>query len=588
MADNNRKKKETVNIDTHEAVISGETVKDISALPGEKTEQEELKETENDTDLYSDEVYKETEETEDDIVYLDLSEKNPVKIKSESDDSETSSDDRKGKKKKEKTEKEKKDIDIAGGIITWLLVILGGFIYVSLTFNDNVWLDEAFTASLVDADMAEVLRRSMADTLPPLYNILLKLSTDFFGYTVPVMKITSTIPMILTMILGATVVKKRYGTITASVFILAIIVMPNMLFYGVEIRMYSLGFLFATAAGIFASELINKPSFINWTLLTLSTVLAGYSHHFAFVTAGLTYLFILIYACMESAEYREDESKEKHPIRLSSFMICLIATIILYFPCLLVTLEQLKSVSGYFSMPEVTLQVFIKYCRYPFTTGFTPLSIILLALTAFLFIRALVRKGKSAVDAFFIYCFVLYYIVLIFGTAISKIMTANIFVDRYLFFSLGLIWFFFAREVSSLKKWAVYLIIILEIITGISAYNIAFAQEYAPGLRELTHWLNNNVSDGDSLYTLEVSEELAYCLPFYNRSLTNYETLDEAVEAVGPNSENNVWVAVLDDYENTDGYNADIEEIQNDGYNIEYISEFRFDRYMFKMYKLTD
>lgn len=567
---------------------------DSGSAPGNKDEKAEVssgkscekqeKQAEPDDDLYSDEVYRESEESEDDIVYLDLSGNDTVEINGKN----TKASEKEEKGTKEKREKEKKDIKVSGILIPWLLVVLGGFIYISLTFNSNVWLDEAFTASLVNADMPEVIRRSMADTLPPLYNILLKLSTDFFGYSVPVMKMTSAVPMILTMILGATVVRKRYGTLTSCIFILALIVMPNMFFYGVEIRMYSLGFLFATAAGIYAGETVNEPRFLNWMMLTLSTVLAGYSHHFAFVTAGLTYLFVLIYACIEGSRYREDEDREKHPLRPGSFFICLFATVILYFPCLLVTLQQLKSVSAYFSMPEVTLSVFIKYCRYPFTAGFTPLSIILLVLTGFLFIRALVRKNKTAGDFYIIYCFILYYIVLLFGTVISKVMTANIFVDRYLFFALGLIWLFFAREAATLKKWAAYLIVILEIVIGINAYNIAYAGEYAPGVRELTGWLDQNVSEGDPLYTLEGSEELAYCLPFYNGNLVNYESLDDAVEAAGEVPGRKVFVAVLDSFEGTDDYDTAIKEIHDKGYGIEYISEFRFDRYMFKMYKLTD
>ncbi|HCM92499.1 MAG TPA: hypothetical protein DIS78_08055 [Lachnospiraceae bacterium] len=617
MSKNNQKKKRDIT-DAPDNMIREEDIEDLDAedageepdrtddrspeasqgeavsVSDDKTEGEEHKEGSgekesersggSDDDLYSDEVYRESEESEDDIVYLELSGNDTVEINGKN----TKASEKEEKGTKEKREKEKKDINISGILIPWLLVILGAFIYISLTFNYNVWLDEAFTASLVNADMPEVIRRSMADTLPPLYNILLKLSTDFFGYSVPVMKMTSAVPMILTMILGATIVRKRYGTLTSCIFILAIIVMPNMFFYGVEIRMYSLGFLFATAAGIFAGETVNSPRFLNWMMLTLSTVLAGYSHHFAFVTAGLTYLFILIYACVESSRYREDEDKEKHPLRLGSFFICLLATVILYFPCLLVTLQQLKSVSGYFSMPEVTLSVFIKYSRYPFTAGFTPLSIILLVLTGLLFIRALVRKNKTVGDLYIIYCFILYYIVLLFGTVISRIMTANIFVDRYLFFALGLIWLFFAREAATLKKWAAYLIVMLEIVIGTNAYNIAYASEYAPGVRELTGWLNQNVSEGDSLYTLEGSEELACCLPFYNGDLVNYETLDDAVNAANEVPGSEVFVAVLDSFEGTEDYDTAIKEIQDKGYGIEYISEFRFDRYMFKMYKLTD
>ena len=263
-------------------------------------------------------------------------------------------------------------------LTAYILVVICGAIFISLTFNNNVWLDEAFTASLVDTDMAGVIKRSMADTLPPLYNILLKMSTDIFGYSIPVMKITSAVPMIATMLLGAVTVRRRFGYLTSYVFIIAVTFMPNMLFYGVEIRMYSLGFLFATASGIYAYEVICEPTRKNWCLFTAFSVLAGYSHHFAFVTVGFVYLFLMIYCFLNKM--------------LRSFFKCLLATFLLYFPCLIVTLKQLKSVSGYFSMPEVTAGVFLKYCRYPFTVGFTPLSILLLAAAVFLFFRLLFRN----------------------------------------------------------------------------------------------------------------------------------------------------------------------------------------------------
>ena len=488
------------------------------------------------------------------------------------------------------------DFDRAATLTAYALVIICGAIFISLTFNNNVWLDEAFTASLVNTDMAGVIKRSMADTLPPLYNIMLKISTDIFGYRIPVMKITSAVPMILTMLLGATTVRKRFGYIVSYVFIIAITFMPNMLFFGVEIRMYSLGFLFATASGIYLYEVICEPVKKNWCLFTVFSVLAGYSHHFAFVTVGFVYLFLLLYSLFNK--------------RLVSFLKCLLATFLLYFPCLIVTLKQLKSVSGYFSMPEVTSSVFIKYCRYPFTAGFTPLSIILLITTVLLFLRLLFRNPKTTVDMYSLYCFLIFYGVLLFGTVVSRLMTANIFVDRYLFFSLGLIWLFFAIETGTLAAQLqtpsgdtsggsarragiyVFLIILLELLVGVVSYKQALAGEYAPGADELIEWLHTNVKEGDSLYTLESYEELAYCLTFYDNRLTNYETLDNAVHAAGGG---NVWVAVLDGYENeeqlpegNEGYEKYLEELESHGYSLEYAGPFSFDRYLFRLYRLTE
>ena len=142
-------------------------------------------------------------------------------------------------------------------IITLIVVILSGF-YISLVWNNNVWMDEAFTASLIHTDLAGVISRSMADTLPPLYNILLKLATIVFGYSIPVMKLTSVVPMILTLISGATVVRKRFGFRTALLFMLFITFMPLFFYYGVEIRMYSLGFFFATVFKISGNNAFYK------------------------------------------------------------------------------------------------------------------------------------------------------------------------------------------------------------------------------------------------------------------------------------------------------------------------------------------
>lgn len=462
--------------------------------------------------------------------------------------------------------KEKKET-----IISYFLVLIGVVVYVSLVFNNNVWLDEAFTASLVRTDMAGVLERSMADTLPPLYNIILKLSTDIFGYVIPVMKLTSVVPMILTMVLSATVVRKRHGFITSTLFTLALMSMPNLLFFGVEIRMYSLGFFFATASGIYAYECIVDSNKKNWIIFTVLSVLAGYSHHFAFVAVGLVYFYMLLHFII------------KDRANIKRFFFCLIGTFVLYFPCLLVTLKQFKSVSGYFSMPEITLPVFIKYCRYPYTVGATPLTIILAASVFVLVIISVIRLYKDKTSDILFYaiaCFSIYYLVLLFGTAISKVMTANIFVDRYLFFAIGLLWLFYSIEITQFKNPRIhYAAAILIILCGISGYVKEYKIEYTENADEIINFLDSNVENGDVLYTLEDNEEMAFCLPFYEEDLTNYEDLNEAVNA-SENAGSDIYVSVIDYYD------YDFKEIKDLGYTPEFEGDFAFDRYKIKLYKL--
>lgn len=490
-------------------------------------------------------------------------------------------------------------------IISYILVAVGALIYISLTFNNNVWLDEAFSASLVRTDMAGVMERTMADTLPPLYNVLLKIVTDIFGYKVQVMKIMSAVPMIAIMLLSATFVRKSHGFKSSVIFTIALFTMPNLLFYGVEIRMYSLGFMFATASGILAYEFITDYSIKNLLIFTIVSVLAGYSHHFALVTVGFVYLFLLLYYFILERE------------NIKRWFICVLLTVVLYFPCLLLTLKQFKSVSGYFSMPDVTLSVFIKYMRYPYTSGNTVVSIVILISVAALFAYtcfktytyikckkmtkqnannksagadkekavdladgcdvANVQKTEMVRDIYALSMFLAYYGVLLFGTVVTKLMTANIFVDRYLFFAHGLIWLFFAIEAGRFKKYYTAVVAIM-LVAGIIGYISEYKIEYTTNPDKLITFLEENVKEGDVLYTIEDAEEMAFCLPFYDERLTNYEELDDAISAA-ENSNSNIWISVIDYSE------CDFSELEDNGFKAEKEDTFSFDRYTFDMYK---
>jgi len=479
----------------------------------------------------------------------------------------------------EKTRKEK--------IIAYLLVLFGAIVYISLIFNNNIWLDEGFTANLVYTDMAGVLQRSMNDTLPPLYNIILKLMTDILGYKIFVMKLTSVIPMLIVMMLGASVVRKRFGAITSYLFILAIIVMPNMIYYGVEIRMYSLGFLFATGSGIYAYEVLMDSNRKNWIIFTLFSVLAGYSHHFAFVTVGFVYLFLLLYYFFFERNH------------IKRWLYCLLATFIIYFPCMLVTLKQLKSVSGYFSMPEVTPSVFVKYARFPYTVGCTPVTILLAVIMLALIVFFVIKKDKEKKDYYAFLCFVTYYGVLIFGTIVSKLMTANIFVDRYLFFAMGLLWMFPAIFVGSMAedkvilklsaKKIMYGLLAFEIIIGICSYVREYQIEYQEGCDELIAFLRENVKEDDILCTDESNEELKFCLQVYSPGL---EYSEEFLNAINLANEKSATVWLAENVAEAEDYNLSSTDLGKEASELEeklqYVGDYSFDRYTFSLFKMSN
>ena len=468
---------------------------------------------------------------------------------------------------------------ISDNKIIWSIVVICSMAYISLVFNTNVWMDEAFTASLAHHSFIEVIKLSMADTLPPLYNIILWLSTSVFGYHIAVMKLTSVVPMIIVMILGATTVKNRHGIVTASAFVLSIAAMPLMLYYGVEIRMYSLGFLFATASGIYAFEVIEESNKKNWILFTVLSTLAGYSHHFAFVTVGFVYGGLLLYYIF---------ADRKHIVR---WFKCLAFTFLGYFPCLLVTLKQFGNVSGYFSMPDVTFRLFLQYVIYPFMVGVRPVTLLLIAFVGAIVIFTIVRlvKGidRSRITICSLFCFAIYYGVLIFGTIISKIMTANIFVDRYLFFSTGLLWLFIAIQVGKLDdKWKKVAFGII-VITFVCSYIVEFKIEYTKSGDEEIAFIDEHIKDGDILYCFGEYEDMENCLPFYSlinggATLKYVGPLEVALnEAINNNV--TLYVSVVADYELTD---AEKTMIADKGFELVKVADFEFDRYSCQLLKL--
>lgn len=465
--------------------------------------------------------------------------------------------------------------------LIWDCFAICSLIFISLCFNNNVWLDEAFTASLVHTDLGGVLERSMADTLPPLYNILLWASTSIFGYFVPVMKLTSVLPMVLTLLLGATVLKKRFGYITSLLFMVLITGMPLMFYFGIEVRMYSLGFFFATAAGIYAYEVICDYNIRNCLIFSVMSVLAGYSHHFAFVAVGFVYGFLLLYY------FFMDRNNIKR------WFIALAVTIGLYIPCGIVTLKQLKSVSGYFSMSDIDLHLFIQYAIYPFTCNFTPVSILLMALSVAVILFGIImlirREGDKVKTLYCICCFIIFYGVLIFGTCISKVMTANIFVDRYLFFSTGLMWLGISVLIPSINnKWIKIAAPIVIAAAFITDYTVQFSLEYSNSASEEIKFISENFSDNDILCTVEDGEELQFCIPFYSmiagkNKTEYYGDLKKALDYSASNENATLWIVAKEGFTMSD---ETIKTLSEYNCTVEDMASFDFDRYRCQIYRV--
>lgn len=464
--------------------------------------------------------------------------------------------------------------------ICFFIAIIGCVAYISLMFNNNLWMDEAFSAVLVKGSFSQVMERSAADTLPPLYNILNFLFTSIFGFHAWSLRLASVLPMIACLLISATVIRKHFGALTSSIYSLCLISMPQFLYYGLEIRMYALGLMFVTISGI-STILIVQKIFENreiplpyYICIILGVIGAGYTHHFAFVSSGLLFLPLILFSFIKKSNTHK---------YLLNILICIVCTIVLYIPCLITTLKQMKRVSGYFTMPDMSVGFIISCFKLPFITKLTPLSLLLILLFLITFIYALIGLDKSfskpSIGLMSILLIDVYLDTLIFGVLATKILNSNIFTDRYLVPSLGLFWLGFALSLSQLcqntekKVFRTAAICFLLILT-LWSYVMQFKEEYKPGVNEMVTYFTENVAPNDSYIIYEDNYQIEICFRYY---FPNFHKVDDPKDA---NPAGHLYYLYVPGFEDKQ------KEILSSYANPEEIKDFSFDRYKFTLYKL--
>ena len=471
-----------------------------------------------------------------------------------------------------------------------LIALIGSGLFISLIFNNNLWVDEAFTASIIRCPLPEVWTRTASDTLPPFYNFFGKLMTTVFGYSAPVMKFTSVLPMAGALLLSAFPVRRLFGSWTSFIFTLFLISMPNFYYYAVEIRMYSWGIFSVLGAAVYAASALKNRRKRDWALFSFFTVLSGYVHHFAFVSSGMLWLFtliLLLFPALTSDKAQKNTDLKK---RLLPWCLSLLVTFILYFPCMLLTVYQIKNASSYFSMTPLTIHSFFSDLRFPFVTHFTILSALLLLTAASSLLGGLVlflkKNSTASPQALTGLMFAaVFFSTLLFGYAVSTAAGSSLFTARYLVPSLGVFWLGCSVLINlcirntvgniMISKILYSALIALSLITGIVTYRSQFISEYADGVNAMTAFFDSALGPDDGYIIYENSYQIENCFRYYYPDLKKYEW-DTAGEIKGT-----VWFFAVD------GFKKELEQAHDYGYNIQYIEHMTFDRYEFDLYRAT-
>ena len=223
----------------------------------------------------------------------------------------------------------------------YLLGLVVTVLNYSLAFDNVVWGDEAYSQmAIINTDLHGVYERVYYwDSHPPLYYYYLKFIADIFGYHTPVYHIASLVPFTIGIILACTLVKKYMGFMSAAFYIVISGLSESCVEYNLEIRMYSLVFMFTLLCAYCAYRILADDKKIHlWILMTLFGVLAAYTHYFGVAICGIIIFFTGLFVLVGAKGARKGA--------LLKWIVTTLVYIVLYIPWLYVLYFQTQAELG--------------------------------------------------------------------------------------------------------------------------------------------------------------------------------------------------------------------------------------------------
>ena len=260
-----------------------------------------------------------------------------------------------------------------------MFLTAAAFLFVIRAFmlcsGDDIWYDELFTIEFCKRPLGEMLSFAAKDVHPPLYYMItsagiriISAAANVFGLTYSIVaaaKIMSVVPFMLMLILGVTVIRKEFGWLTCGIFSFAIMTMPQLPSYTVEIRMYGWAMFFVTATAFAAYRFFmtdrTKGTIIRDAVITMICGIAAcYTHYYACIAVVMLYVLMLVYMInlrsKKKCVVESIENKVADPVcrvtRIGLIFLMPVIILIAYVPWLSVLIGQIGAVkSSYWIQP---------------------------------------------------------------------------------------------------------------------------------------------------------------------------------------------------------------------------------------------
>lgn len=472
-------------------------------------------------------------------------------------------------------------------------------LYLQTIFNNSIWLDEAFSMSMIKQNYSEIIYNTSIDVHPPLYYILLKMLVSIFGGVLGnhiwMAKLVSSIPILLLIIVSNTTIKKIYGKKTAFLFQILILSVPQIMNYAIEIRMYTWGLFFVTMFYLYSMKWRKENKKIDIIFMTVFAILSAYTHYFALVPVACIYLYHFIEMIV---------SKDRNKVEIKNIFISILLSCIFYLPWLMVWIKQVLVVKENYWIGEITLPIFKSYFEFPYLVEENPLFTYLLGGILALAIILLWIKRKEKDTGYYLCGFLAPIGTILIGVIASKLLRP-IFIGRYIVCSLGCLWLGVAILLAKYKSekegkhtllyknigYGVLIIVLLVIAIAKGKNLIHQEKEYQQEINRTLSYIdtiseNVLIFDGN-----QIQRVVAYYYPktptyVYQKEITeltkkvyrqtNMEIIEQLEEI--RKIEKNVYVFALD--------NTILEELNKQGYQYKECGVYNIEHYKFSIYEM--
>ncbi|MCI8760725.1 MAG: glycosyltransferase family 39 protein [Clostridia bacterium] len=471
--------------------------------------------------------------------------------------------------------------------------------YLQTIFNNSIWLDEAFSMSMIKQNFSEMIHHTSIDVHPPLYYILLKtignILEGILGNSIWAAKLVSCIPILLLIIVSNTTIKKMYGKKTAFLFEILILSVPQIMNYAIEIRMYSWGLFFVMMFYLYMMKWRKENRKEDLMVMTVFAILSAYTHYFALVPVACIYLYNFIEMIV---------SKDRNKLEIKNMFISILISCILYIPWLIVWIKQVLVVKENYWIGEITLPIFKSYFQFPYLVEENPLFTYLLGGILVLSIILLWIKRKEKDIWYGLGGFLAPIGTILIGVIASKLLRP-IFIGRYIVCSLGCLWLWVAilltkyssekeeKQILQYKNIGYgVLIIVLFIIAIANGKNLIHREkEYQQEINRTLSYIDT-ISDNILIFDgNQIQRVVAYYYPktqtyVYQKDITELtkqvyrQTNMERIEQLEDirKLDKNVYLFAID--------KLILEELSKQGYQYKECGTYNIEHYKFSIYEI--